>query len=771
MKLKKTVIFGLTTAMMLSSLPPVLADSKAISVTPSSQAVKNDMLIIPLEAKDDPEAAAKAKISKEKATELAQTYADIPDGYRLNSISFNSWNPSSSSGAWNLSFVKEEQERYYGNISVSVDGDSGKLLSLSLYENDPSKQPAFPPKVNLEQAKEIAWEQLIRYNPELQESVKYNDSNEKWAKPPLDGNVSYSIQFDRLINGIPFPSNYIQVQIDSEGKLTNYNYVWDNRLQFEEAAAPLSEKEAMALYTEKLSPSLSYIRPYQKTAKNTNPYLAYRINSFLLDVNSGKLITESGQETQDGITPVPLTEEPLAPKPASDQNLSEEQAVERVQTFFPLPAGAELTDVYYNENVDNQVSTWNLNWRIPRDNGRDYDYLHAAVNSKTGEIVNYGGKNIILADQTSAEQTKPKIDLDTAKQTAVDLVTKLLPHYSSELAINELALSNYPAERIEESNSYSVPFLRLVNGVVSEDESISVDVNLVTGEITNFWSNLLSAADYPDTLPDILTEQEAEDLLFAQYKAELQYYVPGYYGGQRDNKNEPKTGKAVYRLVPLNPIEGLFLDAETGDWRKREDGTVTKPVQEQAADLENHWASQALQLMIDYNAIDVVDGKVYPDQAITRGEMIKMLVIASNGGGHIPFYGANRKASFADVGSSSPYFSYVEMAVDSNLIDKSEKDFNPDSKMTREELAELITRALGYSKLAGHSSLFQLDVADSEQIQYKGHVAIVLGLGLLTPSVDGHFLPNQEVSRAQAATSFYRYLEKRASLKDTPVGY
>ena len=50
------------------------------------------------------------------------------------------------------------------------------------------------------------------------------------------------------------------------------------------------------------------------------------------------------------------------------------------------------------------------------------------------------------------------------------------------------------------------------------------------------------------------------------------------------------------------------------------------------SDIDNHWAQNELQLMLDYQALDVKDGKVNPDQTIKRGELVKMLVIAMNGG-------------------------------------------------------------------------------------------------------------------------------------------
>jgi hypothetical protein len=90
--------------------------------------------------------------------------------------------------------------------------------------------------------------------------------------------------------------------------------------------------------------------------------------------------------------------------------------------------------------------------------------------------------------------------------------------------------------------------------------------------------------------------------------------------------------------------------------------------------------------------------------------------------------------------------------------------------MNREEVAHLIVRALGYDKLSAYSSIFNDDFADAAKLKSRGEVAIVVGLGIMSLS-EGSFKPVQEVTRAQAATAFFRYLQKRAELQDTPSNY
>jgi hypothetical protein len=146
-----------------------------------------------------------------------------------------------------------------------------------------------------------------------------------------------------------------------------------------------------------------------------------------------------------------------------------------------------------------------------------------------------------------------------------------------------------------------------------------------------------------------------------------------------------------------------------------------------------------------------------------------MLVISMNGGNYGFQYSAARANSFADVKSDSSYFPYVERAVDMRILDRTGGNFEPDAKMTREELADLIVRAMGYGKLAEHSDIFAKPFADEAALKRPGDVALVVGLGIMSTTDDGKFNPAQTVTKAQAATAFSRYLLARNELQsDVP---
>ncbi|MFP3513541.1 S-layer protein, partial [Peribacillus sp. SIMBA_075] len=73
-----------------------------------------------------------------------------------------------------------------------------------------------------------------------------------------------------------------------------------------------------------------------------------------------------------------------------------------------------------------------------------------------------------------------------------------------------------------------------------------------------------------------------------------------------------------------------FLDATTGEWRSLASGKTLSLHRAAPEDLKGHPAEKELMLMYEYDALSLEDGKIMPQQQITRGEMIEMLMISLN---------------------------------------------------------------------------------------------------------------------------------------------
>jgi len=732
-----------------------------------------------------------ASITKERALELAKSYVAIPSGYTLQSVSLNGYYGGSRSyPTWSISYAKKVKDQFYGNLNISINGLDGSLSSYYKNDQDPDSKPSYPPKVDFKGAKDAATAWIAKVNPGKQSDLLYNDTEEKAFRTPLDGNYQYNIRFDRSVTGVPFPQNGVNVTVNGDGEVVSYNYNWDDQVTFDQSAAAITIEKAAQIFKDKAKLSLQYQIPYRAdAAQKKQPIISYTFNGFSLNAVTGELWNPVGADSAaDGQKP--LTDKPLGSKPAANLNLTKEQAVQKVTDTFGLSSDLKLQDASYNESTNPEtgeiVSTWNLNWNKPVDKAANSKIIGggawATVDSKTGEIKDFHNYEPYEPDK----EVDAKVSLDTASATAADFVKKLLPAYTDQLVLALPNEKDIPADQLKHMRTWDISFKRVIDGVAAGYEQAMLSVDRTTGKVVNY-SFSFSDVPYPAQQPEVMDIDKAKDQLLSQYEIKLNYMLTGNGGlgviplakynlmvasgdippqAAVQSADEKQVAKLVYALVPKYSQEAILLDAQTGQWKSANTGEVITLGKIKVDDIDNHWARNELQLMVDYQALDVKDGKVNPEQTMTRGEMIKMLVIAINGGNSGIYYGAERRASFADVKAGSPYFAYVESAVDRGLLDPG-ADFNPNAPMNREDMAQLIVKALGYQNLTKYEGIFNSNFADAAQLKNAGAAAIVLGLGIMSLD-NNNFEPQQEVSRAQAASAFFRFLQKRAELQSTP---
>lgn len=799
--MKKTIkagAVGLSAVLLLAGALPAAAAPVAAAAT--SNTVSSSPVQTAPSAAADAAVNTDTVIKRDQAVELARKLAQVPQDYEVSNVSLQTATPTGTAGAtWSINFSKQVKDKYYGNYYIGISADTGELTQMSAYINNVDAPPAYPPAKDLKAAKLVAEAFINSLYPGKLAETRYNTVAEDNFKTPLMGDVRYNYRFDRVVNGVVYPANGFSVEVNGSGQVVGFTYLWDKATPFPDAASVISQEKAESIWKEKSQLTASYYRPYNKNIKTAEPFIAYRLSPVQLNALTGEVDVGNAPVQESG---GPIASAPLGAAPVKDKQLTQSQAIETVTARFPLPAGAKLENASYQEYNDNFVNgltrAWNINWTLPDEEKNKSEAadkimypsgsrsIHAAVDASSGEIKSYSRNEYRPYQATTAKPEDYKVAIGTAKATAVELVKSLVPHLAHQLELHYSDPTKQASASYWNSNpSYSFSFDRTIDGILT-GETVQVTVDATNGAVVNYNNNL-TGYSYPASKPALTDPAEAKDKLLSQYKLQLQYVVDWAAGFDYGNLPLEKyrvmvaagelppsaAGSQKVRLsyVPVAQntelTDGYFLDAQTGQWRDNRNGEVARSDRAAATDIAGHWAERALSLMVEYNAIDLKDGKVNPDQSATRGELIKMLVLAASGG-YLPMaYDSSRAASFSDVKASSALFAYVENAVDMNLIDRDPSgEFNPDQIMTRDDMAQLIVRALGYNKLAQQSAMFRLDVTDADAVQHKGHAAIAVGLGIM--SADGSlFRPADEVTRAQAATAFFRFLEKRGTLQDS----
>lgn len=114
--------------------------------------------------------------------------------------------------------------------------------------------------------------------------------------------------------------------------------------------------------------------------------------------------------------------------------------------------------------------------------------------------------------------------------------------------------------------------------------------------------------------------------------------------------------------------------------------------------------------------------------------------------------------SFTDCASFRWYYSAVETALEHGAVPDYASAFRPDDPITREEMASMLVRALGYNALAGRMSDASLPFSDVTS--NRGYIALAYDMGLITGQPDGTFQPGGSSTREQAAAILMRCYER-----------
>lgn len=104
------------------------------------------------------------------------------------------------------------------------------------------------------------------------------------------------------------------------------------------------------------------------------------------------------------------------------------------------------------------------------------------------------------------------------------------------------------------------------------------------------------------------------------------------------------------------------------------------------------------------------------------------------------------------------YYSAVETACARGAITRQTENFRPNDPITREEMAVMLVRALGYTTLAGQAQ--ELDMPFTDVTTNKGYIAMAYEMGIINGTSATTFSPERTATREQAAVMLMRLYDK-----------
>ncbi len=750
----------LCTVMVAGSMTPVYAQ------TSDSATSKEKRDQVALE-----EAKKEANISKEEAIKRAKQAMDIQEDYEREDVRFNTRHPDGQ--VWEVRWNKQEDNSYH-NISVTVDAESGDIVSLRQHHNNRDEERSFPPKVDYEKAVSIAQSYIMKHHAGLKGGLVLDEeTKERSQERPFRRTYEHQVEFNQEVNGVPFERNSIRFSINGNGTITNMNFNWQYDLNFEESDQIVSNKEAADAFYDHFKADLQYQlnRHVNRPGEDADPKLVYNPvgkveDSYrwfgLLDAETGEWLTRDNEPYgEDNV--YKIAEEPVAndtvPVEERKEELTQEEASAIVTESFDIPEEYQLEDANYDENYrrDDGNPSWRFYWRKD-ERSHPMEDIRATVDAKTGELIRYSDdRDRYNRSNEMPEDFEVKVTKEDAKAKALNLVKEVAKTKLDRLYVMTPRENTYRDEDIP--HSYSITFVRKENDLKVEGQQISVTIESDTGKIVNYYQRWNNNIEFPK-VEDVISEEKAKEALFNNYNMKLIHHLPL----PRDEEEENKDTMIVYQPTPKILDHRVYLDAKTGKWMDEETGEIYSKEEKKAKDITDHPNKEQLQNMLAYNIFELdEDSNLNPDEELTRSGFVKVLMKALGYGGY--YYGRDEEVPFEDITEEHEDYSYVITALRRNLLDDDANKFHPDEKVDRASVSKLLVEALGYDKLASFEGVFEPAFEDVEDDKYAGHIALVNRLDILSGDGD-EFYPEKAVTKADAAVAIMKFLELEPKLNE-----
>ncbi|MGS0746142.1 S-layer homology domain-containing protein [Syntrophomonas erecta subsp. sporosyntropha] len=244
--------------------------------------------------------------------------------------------------------------------------------------------------------------------------------------------------------------------------------------------------------------------------------------------------------------------------------------------------------------------------------------------------------------------------------------------------------------------------------------------------------------------------------------------LDAYYYNEKNNRWDARQGKLdkVNQTVTFTTTH-FSVYALIGKVKPAQTGAATPDVPADIpgasanfTDITGHWAEKDINTMVSLKLVSGISATQFaPDRQVTRAEFAALLVRALN----IPATG-QVQGKFTDVSSQQWYFAAVNAAAQAGIVSGySASQFAPDEKITREQMAVMMGRALAYKGITVTIDSASIDstlAAFTDQAGISAWaregVAQAVNKNIVKGRDQGRFDPGANATRAEAAAMILR---------------
>jgi hypothetical protein len=708
------------------------------SIIASEQQVQAIKVAMPLQV----------EISLEKAITIVKQNFTVPAEFTEFTSGYNSYGNRQT---WSLNWRTLENDG--GSFMAQVDVNNGEIVNISSWKPFKPGAGLNIPTYSYSQATEIAQSLVNKILSDRLDELQLIPANTQIIPLGDYGPSIYTVQWRRVVNGVPFPSNGVTVQVNGkDGSVTGYNLNW-NKGNFPSNQGVLGEVKAREAFEKNKLFELQYfmpyiIRPLSTTQKKAQAKLIYQLNNNSqngaidaytgepLKLNPGEwLANEAMAEGRGGMGSANkgAAEQSLTPEEQKEveknaQLLSKDEAIEAVKKWLEFPEGLILRNA--NLGADgryNQNRVWSLDWNTEEAGKEGHKYIYARVDAVTGEVLGFN------ASSSYPGAEKPQIlDRATVKGLADEFLKRIQPakfQAVKYMESSEIGMK-YPEDQVIQGFQYQ----RIVNGVPFPGNGLTVSIDTTTKKVVGFEMNWWDL-DFP-AVSNAMGQKKANDTFFAGKPLTLKY-VEIYKNGM------PGDIRLVYQPTSDNPLSASNrIDATTGkflDWDGNPLSELPRPYT--FKDIAGNFAEKEISLLGSAGIFGEYENEFKPNENVTVVSMLRGMLMAKNGAWN------NKNLKDEDVLKQAKELGWLK------------EELAAESGINRELQAKLVIRMLQLEKIAQMEGLFQVPYEDATSFGAgsTGYIALTKGLGVI--KVEGsEFEPAHTVTRAEAAYAIVKAL-------------
>lgn len=679
-------------------------------------------------------AAEKPNISLEEAINLAKENFAIPEEYKEFSSNYEA---NYGQAAWVLSWRAVEAP--YGELNVQVDAKNGIITRMSNWGQEPV---SYSSPISKAQAREAASALLKRLLPDRIDELQLVPDDEL-ISPLGNGGLSvYTLRWQRIHQGIPFPDNGATFQVrGGDGRILDYSLTWTNS-ELPSPSGAISAERARQAFVDSNLLELQYHIPYNMKPgfmHQKTPMLVYRVGahgSVAIDAFSGQPINYwfndeliydgagmGGREKNAEASS--LSPEEQREVTSTAQAISSEQAVQAVKKWFDVPANLSLTQSnLVSQSHDSRERVWSLSWQ--NEGGDGSTYVSARVNASNGEVISYGR-------DWSRQTGKASLSDDEARQVAEDFLKQIQPARFKETAYDaQLGQQIYKGGDPLRSFNYH----RVVNGLPCPGNSINLTINTQDKAIIAYELNW-SDRSFPSSA-GVLSKQEISDKFLKERPLTLSYVV-------RQEPGKPVfTGQEQIGLV-YKPLYSAYstradkLDAISGqalDWQG--DPIVVKR-SFTFDDIEGHPNLADINTVGQAGLFGEYGSAFHPEEGLTMQCLLTNLIKARD-----PY----REPKPNELIREARSWGWIKEQV------------TLEQMVDRETMARIMVRFIGLDRAAQAKGIYCLSYPDAQDMSGDslGYAALAHGLDIVKGGADA-YEPGHIITRAEAASSLVRAMK------------